>query len=274
MRILHPTDFSSTAEIARTLALDLSKRLSAPLRVVHVQRKFSEGDGRNYLGTQLYAISADLQRRLEEERQLETKVLRERLLHLAEGNAVGELVWGEPLPELLRLSREHDLVVMGAHGANPFDAVFLGGTAGRLVRRTSTPVVTVRASTTTTSIRRIVLATDFGEASLHAWGVTKGFAEAGTVKLVLAHVVEGRGSDDTTAVNESLHAMSAGVAERLVVRRGNAVEVLPQIAEDVGADAIAVGLRRHGSVAGLVLGSRADALLRSSAVPILSVPMA
>jgi nucleotide-binding universal stress UspA family protein len=273
MRILHPTDFSHTAELARVLALDLTARLSGHLHVVHVQHRFMEGSGRPYLSTQLYQISPDLQRRLEEERLLETKALRERLAHLAEGDATGELVWGEPLAELLRLSLEHDLVVMGAHGQSPFDEAFLGGTAGRLVRRTFTPVLTVRQQSKVTEVRRLLVATDFSEAAAGAWAFANRLAEAGGLKLVLAHVMEGRGTADTGAADEQLEALSAGKADRIVLRKGNPIEVLPQIAEDVGADTIAVGLRRHRAIAGLIMGSRADALVRSSPVPTLCVPM-
>lgn len=273
MRILHPTDFSHTAELARVLALDLTARLSGHLHVVHVQHRFMEGSGRPYLSTQLYQISPDLQRRLEQERQLETKALRERLAHLAEGDATGELVWGEPLAELLRISLEHDLVVMGAHGQSPFDEAFLGGTAGRLVRRTTTPVLTVRQQSKVTEVRRLLVATDFSEAAAGAWAFASRLAATGGLKLVLAHVIEGRGASDTAVADERLEALSAGKADRIVVRKGNPIEVLPQIAEDVGADAVVVGLRRHGTIAGLIMGSRADALVRSSPVPTLCVPM-
>ena len=273
MRILHPTDFSHTAELARVLALDLTARLSGHLHVVHVQHRFMEGSGRPYLSTQLYQISPDLQRRLEQERQLETKALRERLAHLAEGDATGELVWGEPLAELLRISLEHDLVVMGAHGQSPFDEAFLGGTAGRLVRRTTTPVLTVRQQSKVTEVRRLLVATDFSEAAAGAWDFASRLAATGGLKLVLAHVIEGRGASDTAVADERLEALSAGKADRIVVRKGNPIEVLPQIAEDVGADAVVVGLRRHGTIAGLIMGSRADALVRSSPVPTLCVPL-
>jgi nucleotide-binding universal stress UspA family protein len=271
MRILHPTDFSRTADLAHTIARDLTSRLSARLHVVHVQQRFMDGNSRAYLPPQVYQISPELQRRLEEERQVETRALRDRLGHFTADGATSELVWGEPLAELLRLAREFDLVVMGAHGQNPFDDVFLGGTAGRLVRRTSTPVITVRETTATSSVRRILVATDFSEAALAAWSFATRLAQVGGLKLVLAHVLEGRASD-TEVANERLETLSAGRADRLVVRHGHPAEVLPQIAQEVGADCIAVGLQRHGTVAGLIMGSRADALVRSSAVPILAVP--
>jgi nucleotide-binding universal stress UspA family protein len=271
MRILHPTDFSNPAERARAFALDIKRRLSGSLHIVHVQERFDE-DGRSYVGAQLFHSSPELQRRLEEDRTQETKMLRDRLAHLAGDEASAELVWGRPLEELLRLSKEYDLIAMGAHGHNPFDEVFLGGIAGRLVRRSATPVLTVRETCSVASIRRYVVATDFSESSIAALAFAQKLAAGDRTKLVLAHVTEGRTPVDTNGVNERLETLAAGRIDRLVVRHGHPVEVLPQIAADVGADVIVVGLKRQGRIPGLILGSRADGLLRSSPIPILSVP--
>ena len=271
MRILHATDFSHTAELARTLALDLARRTATRLHVVHVQERFLEGHSRSYLPAQTDAINPELQLRLETERHDETRRLQQQLSHFASEDATTELVWGHTLRELLRLAAEFDLVVMGAHGQNPFDDVFLGGTAGRLVRRTTTPVLTVRPTCTTTAVRRLLVATDFQEAALAAWTFANWFGDRSGAKLVLAHVHEGPPGEAGSA-QARLETLSAGRAERIVIGSGNPIEALPQLASEVGADAIVVGMRRHGAIAGLILGARADALLRSSPVPILSVP--
>ena len=270
MRILHPTDFSHTAELARALAQDLAARAHAQLRLVHVQERFQDEAARRYLPAQTEQINAEFQRRLAEDRANESRQLRERLANLAEG-ATSELVWGNVLAELLRLANEHDLVVMGAHGTNPFDEAFLGGVAGRLVRRTTTPVLTVRAGCTRTQIKRLLVATDFAEASMAAWTYATHLAQAAKLKLVLAHVDEEKRGDAQVPAAR-LEALSAGRAERCIVRAGHPVDKLPALAEEVGADAIVVGMRRHRAIAGLLMGARADALIRSSAIPILSVP--
>jgi nucleotide-binding universal stress UspA family protein len=270
MRILHPTDFSRTAELAQGLAHDLAARAHATLHLVHVQERFEEEAARRYLPAQTERISAEFQRRLAEDRAEETRHIRERLANLA-GTATSELVWGNTLPELLRLANEHDLVVMGAHGANPFDDVFLGGVAGRLVRRTTTPVLTVRQKCTRTQVKRLLVATDFEEASMAAWTFALHLAKAAKLKLVLAHVDEDKRGDAKVPAAR-LEALSAGRAERCLVRAGHPVDTLPALADEVGADAIVVGMRRHRAIAGLLMGARADALIRSSAVPILSVP--
>ena len=120
-------------------------------------------------------------------------------------------------------------------------------------------------------VKRLLVATDFAEASMAAWTYAVQLARAAKLKLVLAHVDEEKRGDAKVPADR-LEALSAGRAERCVVRAGHPVEVLPALADEMGADAIVVGMRRHGAIVGLLMGARADALIRSSAVPILSVP--
>ena len=65
-----------------------------------------------------------------------------------------------------------------------------------------------------------------------------------------------------------------GASQDLNVAPGNALwDLVIHIGFAVGAGLLAIGLKRHASAVGLLFGSRADALIRSSPVPILSVPM-
>lgn len=274
MKILHPTDFSRTAEKARTLAFDVMRRTGGSLHIVHVQQRF-ETATRGPLGPSLDTLDPELVARVEEERKVEVRRLKDRLAHLAGAGATHELRWGAPLPELLDASKAYELVVMGAHGANRLDAAFLGGVAGRLVRRSQVPVLTVRSESEASRLGRVLVATDFGDASRHAWHHVEGWARHG-IELLLAHVIDdARYRDDldySRRATEALTEMAHGHARRHVLRAGDPVRELPALAHELGADAICVGVRRRAGAAGLLLGSRADALLRSSPVPILSVP--
>lgn len=276
MNILYPTDFSVTAQKAHTLALDIGERLHAPLHVVYVQKRF-ETDVPPYLSQTIDGLSSELRAQLQRARAEEERHLNERLASLTPEGGSYELLWGEPLRELLALLPRYDLVVMGAHGAGRLDAAFVGGVAGRLVRRSPVPVLSVREEATTKELNRILVATDFGDASKHAWRWCGRFAKKG-VKLVAAHIIDDRHLQDNPdyvrVASEALEQFSGNEDERQVLREGNPVRELPLLAEEVGADAIAVGMRRHSGSAGLLQGSRADALLRSSPVPILSVPFA
>ena len=276
MKILHPTDFSHTAEHARTLALDLSDRLGAPLHIVHVQEKFMEGNAEHtYLLGLAENLSNELLKRLEESREEELRHIRQRLERLTPEGSSSELRWGKTVPELLELSKQHDLIVMGAHGANRLDNYFLGGTAGRLARRSNAPILSVRDEAQTTSVRRILVATDFGTASRNAWEFARNLAKHSAersaehgIEIAVAHITTDPDTSDAVA---ELDTFTGDADVRKVVRAGDPVNALPNIAREIGADVIAVGIWRHAGPLGLVLGSRADALLRSSPVPILSV---
>ncbi|HRN17534.1 MAG: universal stress protein [Trueperaceae bacterium] len=274
MRILHPTDFSQPAQLALALARDLRRRSNGSLHVVHVQQRFESDSTR--LRSQLDSLNPELSRRADEDRNLEVERLRGMLSHVSSPDATSELLWGNPVEELLAMQERFDMVVMGAHGASRFDKVFLGGVAGRFVRRAHVPVITVRDEATVGQLQRVLVATDFGEPSAAAWELVRSWAPWG-VEVVLTHVIDDeRLKDDADHMHEvttQMSDLSQGVASRLVVRSGNPVTVVPQIAQEVGADLIAIGLRHHSAAAGLLLGSRADALIRSSSVPILSVPV-
>jgi nucleotide-binding universal stress UspA family protein len=186
-----------------------------------------------------------------------------------------ELLWGSPVEAILKASLRYDMVVMGAHGANRLDNFFLGGVAGRVVRHSKIPVLTVREETTITSIKRLLFATDFGKASKQAWHWCQPLRKAG-IKIVAVNVIDDwrlqNDQDYAKTAADSLRYLCEGQTEQQLIYEGNPIEVLPTIAKEVAADVIVIGLHRHTSMAGLFLGSRADALLRSSSLPILSVP--
>jgi nucleotide-binding universal stress UspA family protein len=275
MRILHPTDFSSTAEKALALARDLKQRLDGDLHIMHVQHRFESSSAHPYLQPQLDNLNPELTRRLEEGRKEELDRLRNMLEHLASPDATSELRWGDSVRELLDVAAGFDVLVMGAHGANRLDNYFLGGIAGRLVRRSPAPIITVRDEVPALQVRRVLVATDFGDASRHAWEFSRRLARSG-IKLVVAHVLDDArvrdNADYMNTVTDALDALVGDVAERHLVLDGNPAQKLPEAAAEVGADVIAIGVRRHSSAVGLLLGSRADMLIRSSPVPILSVP--
>jgi len=142
------------------------------------------------------------------------------------------------------------------------------------VRRTRVPVITVREESQVTSVRRALVGTDFSEAAKGAVEAARSLGQHG-VRLVACHVVDDpRFRDDpdyVRTVTDSLELLGEGF-ERHVLRYGDPAKELPAAAEEVGADLIVIGLKRQRGAVGLLLGSRVDALIRSSAVPVLGVP--
>jgi nucleotide-binding universal stress UspA family protein len=273
MKILHPTDFSQTAEKAYILAKDLSDRFGSSLDTVFVQQRY-EALPSSPKSSQT-ALHIDYAKRLDEARAFETEHYRSRLAYFTGEHSEGHLLWGEPVTKLLEFSHGYDLIVMGAHGANRLDNFFLGGVAGRLVRRSNIPILTVRDEAQSNQIKRLLVATDFSEAAKHAWSWVQPLAEKG-IELNTVHIIDEKDLQQepgyVKAVTEALELYSGGKANHEWVRNGSVVTELPAIAQEIGADAIVLGLSQHKNALGLMLGSEADRLLRSSPVPILSVP--
>lgn len=61
---------------------------------------------------------------------------------------------------------------------------------------------------------------------------------------------------------------------RQLVRGGDAADDLIQVAEEVGADMIVIGLRRRSPVGKLILGSNAQRVLLDAPCPVLAVKAA
>lgn len=140
MKVLHPTDFSETADLALEETIRLSRALGAEVVLVHVLGEtppYDQGLG----GVQVERIHAAQERWADEE-------LRTRLEGLREAGLRARAVVrsGTPFREIAQVAEnEHaDLIVMGTHGRGPVARALLGSVADRLVRTAACPVVTVR----------------------------------------------------------------------------------------------------------------------------------
>jgi len=88
---------------------------------------------------------------------------------------------------------EIDLLVLGTHGRGGLKKLILGSVAEQLFRLASCPVLTVGPSVPAGleehRVRQILLATDFGPASLHALSHAFSLAIGHNARLTLLHVV-------------------------------------------------------------------------------------
>ena len=83
-----------------------------------------------------------------------------------------------------------DLLVLGTHGRTGLKKLVLGSIAEQLFRRAPCPVLTVGPSVVLSrQIRRVLLATDFGSASVQALPYAIDFANQRGGKLTLLHLV-------------------------------------------------------------------------------------
>lgn len=107
---------------------------------------------------------------------------------------------GKPASEILREANEShaDLIVMSSHGRSGIQKMFFGSTTERVLRETTVPVfITPDTKPPVSSmsemahhINRIVTPIDLTAASSHQLTVAADLAEALSVPLIVAHVLE------------------------------------------------------------------------------------
>jgi len=140
-KIIVGTDFSESAEMAWQAAIQLARRLSAELVLVHVEEPlpayaFSEG---------ALPMLPQLQEEVHTwaERELTTRAAQAR----ADGVSITTAVLiGTPADALVEAAQSHgaDLIVVGTHGRTGLERVIIGSVAERVVRAARCPVLTVK----------------------------------------------------------------------------------------------------------------------------------
>ena len=140
-RILVPTDFSDTSEMALKYAIALVEQFGASLHLLHVVEAIVSGD----------TVAWQLGPREDVERAIEATAWDDlrRLLAPEELTRLrGQLAleWGTPFVEIVRYAKAHDisLIAMGTHGRSGIQHLLIGSVAENVVRSSPCPVLTVR----------------------------------------------------------------------------------------------------------------------------------
>jgi universal stress protein A len=143
-RLLMPTDFSPTSDIAFEYALDLAAREGASMHLLHVidDANFSSAypEGLSLALPGLWEqIVAEAWKRLEQASgQCQTEGVR----------TTTQVLAGRPAPSIAgeAAAQSADLIVMGTHGRGGFAHFVIGSVAESVVRTAECPVLTVRDS--------------------------------------------------------------------------------------------------------------------------------
>ena len=272
--VLYPTDFSACAEAARPLAFELARHADA-LHLLYVDALF--GSARH--GANVYEKLSELAE--EAPVRVDTSLVRD----IA------------PAAAILRYAESHDvgLIAMGTHGRRGLSRFLLGSTAREVVQLAPCPVLTVRAGTDTAPTLRggsILVAVDFSDTSDQALRQAIELATALDARVDLVHVIPEpfQPVDGYTLrpvyepdpeleakQRTALHAryMEAGGTEEML----GATEVLfgfpsrniVATAERLGSRLLIMGTKGLRGFGHLVMGSVAEAVVRTATCPVLTV---
>ncbi len=287
-RILVPTDFSDTADRALQVARQLATALAAEIHVVHVRILLEDPH-----------LVEDHQRELERLLTRSDQKTREILNRHVSGEPSvvvhPHLVRGLSAPESIVEAAGDlgcDLIVIGTHGRRGLKHLLLGSVTEAVVRSASIPVLTVRGDAVLSGepVARILVPHDFSDHSRPAVELAAHWARRLGSHVTLLHVVEPVIYPEFYAVDlmpqEMLHRVAErsrqalakvaeeyldGVPSSVEVVTGRATEAIVEFAQPARYDLIMMPTRGLSALEHLLLGSVAEAVLRRSRIPVLTV---
>ena len=157
-KILVPTDFSTCADNAINVALEMARKVKAELQFVHCLP----------VPTDWVALGAD-QEKLYPEVNKKIREVQEDLKNLVRNvgtkgvEASSYLGLNDGTKEISKYieNTDVDLVVMGSKGAKGWKEMILGSNAQRIVRSSSAPVLIVKPGTKHLNALRMIIVSDF-----------------------------------------------------------------------------------------------------------------
>jgi nucleotide-binding universal stress UspA family protein len=200
---------------------------------------------------------------------------------------------GDIREELLGIIEDErvDFVVMGTHGRQHLERFFLGSTTESILRSVPVPTLTVLPQSSPQEMppaivvpRRIVYATDLSEAANAGLHYSIEMARAYGAELVLVHATglrDGSAFDSKADIRAILSQhlwrgvdkqSCADVHITAKIIDGIPYKEIVRFAQEANADMLALNLQSKGFLERAMLGSTAERVIRSSRIPVLSIP--
>lgn len=172
-----------------------------------------------------------------------------------------------------------DIVVLGTHGRSGLGRLVIGSTTAGLLRKLAIPMITVSRAVRPLGFKRILFATDFGDASAQGFNFALDLARELHSGILVIHVVNELRNRDI-ALQESQRRLVSLVAEgkaygvdvQTIRVEGPPAKEILKAAVETGADLLLLTIEHKSAFERAVAGSTADKVVREARVPVLCVP--
>ena len=178
---------------------------------------------------------------------------------------------GVPGQVIADIGAAHDLIVMGKRGEHAkWGRDLLGSTAESVIRHSATPVFVVEAKSR--QLKSALVLFDGSHPANRALKLAADLAFRSHLALRVLTVDDDAGRGEATQGEAKSYLQPLGLRATYRVAPGRTAKVASSALEDDPADMVILGRRGHSALHDLILGSTAEHLLRSLALPILLVP--
>lgn len=268
--IIVPIDFSKQSEIALKVAASLAKKNNAELIVMHMLELASGIMSNTEYIPQVHIVHL-------------IKVTEKRFAKFTSGKSYLEGIKITPIikrykvfNEVNEVAKKHhaDLIVMGSHGTEGLEELFVGSNTERVVRSSEVPVLVVKGEMDDFKAERFVFACDFKKESIPAAKKAVAFSKllGTTLKMVYINTP----ADAFLSHNDAYKRISKFLAE---AKLGQEVELYNDYAVEKGIlnyakDNLAdiIGIPTHGrkGLSHFFMGSIGEDVANHSHIPVVT----
>lgn len=270
-RIVVPTDFSTSSDMAFSFAVHLARAASAEIHLMHdVEVPVETITGATTVKERLDKAKTEARRKMEElvASREASDVVVERAIQQSTN----------PVRSISQYAEEHDvdLIVMGAHGHHSFKEKLLGSRAERVLGEASCPVVTVPPHETAVEERlaHIIVPIDFSEASIHALHLAHGLAAACNARISLLHAAAREREENVREKLFDLYEREIGTAESIevFVSEDSPANAIITVADNTNADLIVISTHGRKGLKQALKGNTADDVIPKAPCPVMTIP--
>jgi len=273
--ILVPYDFSEEAEYAFELAQELATKAACNLKLIHIieiptsQSFNTMGEvsmGENFID-KIYVVDL-VNKRKEQFKKLEEA-------HAGKPYKFStNLSFGNPYAgisgEITEI--EADLVIMGSKGSSGLEEILIGSNTEKVVRNSECPVITVKGQVSSSSIKKIVFASDFGDNNKKVITKLKVLQELLGAEIRLVKINTPNSFEKSISSMEKISAFiksnkleNAGID---VFNADSEEEGINEFADFIDADLVAMSTHGRTGFLHLLGGSIAEDVVNSSKKPV------
>ena len=267
--IVVPIDFSEQSERALKVAADIAKKNNAELSVMHMlELSPSVTSSTDLIPPQhmvhLLKITEERFEKFLQKPFLESVKVTPIIKHYKVFSEVNEVAQ----------KHEADMIVMGSHGVDGLEEIFIGSNTERVVRNAEVPVLVVKGNYDTFNAERIVFASDFKKESAHVAKRVVTFAKllGAELKLVFINTPADNFLSTKDAyerisrfLNEANLGVEVDIYNDYTVEKG-----VLAYAEQNAADMIAIPTHGRKGLAHFFMGSIGEDIANHSEIPVVT----
>jgi nucleotide-binding universal stress UspA family protein len=265
LNLLVPTDMGTASRSALQYARFFHERFGTKVSVLHAE----------YIELPPYFSSAqlgDLKREIKKiSRDAADYVRKESESVLGFAPDI-KIVESAPADAILGQSRDNEfgLIIMGMHGHNVVERLWIGSVTERVLRQSRIPVLAVRKDPAKEPMQRILCPMNPSETGKQALKYAARISQEMNAELIILHVVEkGDEALDCPLVDEQIKK-TCKVKE--INFHGNAAKTIAEASNDLKPDLLVIGAERKASILGEFFSSTTAGVMQLAIGPLLVVP--